>query len=164
MRLALVIAACAGTISAFPAAASPQPEFLALEELQAAAEERSALRGQIRSYVREVYPICPLRPPQAYAQAFGQSEQALKNLIASFQDKQLILDVNIAYRDELAEVVMDRTRVRCAVNEMSEAQAQASLNALNATHLNTRISGNRALHAVGYVFDDAVQPDAEMGQ
>ncbi len=113
--------------AAGPSCASPQPEYLVLESLQNADEERSQFRSSIRKHFRSFHQLCPARTPENRAQEVASSLSELENLIASFQDGQLILDANITYQDEMIALVRNKALVRCRVDTMTDEQVDALL-------------------------------------
>ncbi|WP_379549508.1 hypothetical protein [Qipengyuania sp. DGS5-3] len=83
-----------------------------------------------------------------YEAAFGGITSELNTLIQSMQDTQLILDVNIAYEDELDAVMHQRTLVRCSLGEINEDQAQTLLRAAMGKRQDIEIRANAALRAI----------------
>ncbi len=127
MKRFLVPFAASVAFVAGPSCASPQPEYLVLESLQNADEERREFRTSIRKHFPSFHQVCPQRAPENRAQDYAQSLNEIENLIASFQDGQLILDANITYHDEIYALAGRRAVVRCRIATMTDEQVDASL-------------------------------------
>lgn len=78
---------------------SPQPEYISVESLFVAQDERAELRYEIRFYFELTEPPCPIGPTEAYAERFKKRDSDFRNFISSLQDTALILDANIAVTD-----------------------------------------------------------------
>lgn len=160
MKARAAIALAASVFCMVPAEASEQPEFLDVEALQLAAEEREELRLDIRNYVRTFVPVCPFNPPEAYRDGFSGFVSQMSILIESLQSTQLLMDVNIAYYDELEEVKRKRATVRCGFRKWDEASAQNIFLAALRARQDIEISSNRALRALS-VADEALEGEAQ---
>ncbi len=146
----------ASALGSAPASASAQPEFLSVEELQNVAEERKQLRAAIRKHVRSSVLVCPLIPPEKYQKRFAQSQSQLTALVEAYQNTPCILDVTIAYQDEIDLIMMRRATVRCQISKISEERVSSVLMAAHMEQQDIRIAASRALSAL----DDAAEEAA----
>lgn len=106
---------------------SPQPEYISVENLFDAQDERAELRYQIRFYFEITEPPCPIGPTEAFAEKFKKRDDDFRNFISSLQDTALILDANIAVTDGEKNAYKIQSIVDCAAPDASSHNFEIDL-------------------------------------